>query len=304
MHVEIWKISFVTFSSKFENKIKGVTMTERQYRDPSPCDRCGDQLLFVVGRELLGNLQDILRVCLCALIRLFTHDFLSARHDSLLTRNYATRRNKRMRSKQTLRSLEHFHRRSVLSLYVQSRAWTRDDFLQDGIAVKQTLLEKQCAGQNPACSVFMSLQCLPVSDRLCLYVVPVGLHDPDALTQHHPPPPSHSPFPLLAANEYRQIQSSHLMTDFITIRLRLLSCNCCRWDAISLASQTMCSNILKYLHGESPSMLEISQGPSGSVLNPKDLLAVGHTCKVQIKCKQFLGWCRPVVVKLFHIKDL
>lgn len=57
----------ITFSSKFENKIKGVTMTERQYLYPSPCDRarvlCEEQLLFVVGRELFGKLQYILRVC-------------------------------------------------------------------------------------------------------------------------------------------------------------------------------------------------------------------------------------------------
>lgn len=149
------------------------------------------------------------------------------------------------------------------------------------LTVKQTLLEKRSAGQNPACSVFMSLQCLPVSDRLCLYVVPVGLHDPDALTQHHPHPPHYSPFSLLATNEYRKIPSSYLMTYFISTGLRLFSLSWCRWGAISQASQSMCSNIPKYLHGESPSMLEVSQEPPGSVLNPKDLLAVGHTCKVQ-----------------------
>lgn len=52
--------------------------------------------------------------------------------------------------------------------------------------------------RNPAWSVFTSLPCLSVGDRLCLYVVPVGLHDPDALTQ--PPPPRHHPhllFPRL-----------------------------------------------------------------------------------------------------------
>lgn len=88
-------MSLSHFPRGLENKIKGVTMTERQYLYPSPCDRarvlCEEQLLFVVGRELFGKLQYISRVCLCALICLSVHDSLSAKDESLLTRNYATR---------------------------------------------------------------------------------------------------------------------------------------------------------------------------------------------------------------------
>lgn len=69
-------------------------MTEREYLDPSPRDRarilCEEQLLFVVGRELFGKLQDILRACLCALICLPIQNSASARNEFLLTRNYAT----------------------------------------------------------------------------------------------------------------------------------------------------------------------------------------------------------------------
>lgn len=69
-------------------------MTERAYLDPSPRDGarilCEEQLLFVVGRELFGKLQDILRVCLCALICLPIQNSLSAHNEFLLTRNYAT----------------------------------------------------------------------------------------------------------------------------------------------------------------------------------------------------------------------
>lgn len=79
----------ITFSSKFENKIKGVMMTECQYLHSSPCDRarvlCEEQLLFVVGKELFGKLQYILCACLFALICLSAHESLSAQDESMLT---------------------------------------------------------------------------------------------------------------------------------------------------------------------------------------------------------------------------
>lgn len=79
----------ITFSSKFENQIKGVTMTERRYRHSSPCDRarvlCEEQLLFVVGKELFGKLQYILCACLFVLICLSAHDSLTAQDECMLT---------------------------------------------------------------------------------------------------------------------------------------------------------------------------------------------------------------------------
>lgn len=79
----------ITFSSQFENKIKGVMMTEGQYLNSSSCDRaralCEEQLLFVVGKELFGKLQYILFMCLFVLICLSTHDSLSAQDECMLT---------------------------------------------------------------------------------------------------------------------------------------------------------------------------------------------------------------------------
>lgn len=181
----MWKMSLSHFPASFENKIKGVW----QSAPVPPCDWCEEQLLFVVGRELFGKLQDMLRVCLCALICLSGHDSLSARDESLLTRNYATRRNKRMRSKQTLSILELFHRQSVLSLCAQSTSEPGMTSFRTGLTVKQTFTGETVCTPEPfpgqssrLCSVYQSVT------GFCLYVVPVGLHDPDALTQPHPHP--------------------------------------------------------------------------------------------------------------------
>lgn len=91
MHVENF---IITFSSKFNVRIKGVTMTCRQYLYPSVFDRarvlCEEQLLFVLGRKLFGKIRYIMRMCLYALIWLSVHDSLSTPDESVLTRNYAT----------------------------------------------------------------------------------------------------------------------------------------------------------------------------------------------------------------------
>lgn len=67
----------------------------------------------------------------------------SAREESLLTRNYVTRWNKGMRSKQTLGSLEDFHCQNVLSLCVQSTSEAETTSSTTELTVKQTPVKKQ-----------------------------------------------------------------------------------------------------------------------------------------------------------------
>lgn len=114
-----WKIQLITFSSKFNIRMKGVAMTCRQYLYPSVPDRarvlCEEQLLFVLGRNLFGKLRYIMRMCLCALIWLSAHDSPSTPDGSVLTHNYATQCNKRKRSKPRRSSPDHLHCWSSLS---------------------------------------------------------------------------------------------------------------------------------------------------------------------------------------------
>lgn len=67
----------------------------------------------------------------------------SAREESLLIRNYVTRWNKGMRSKQTLGSLEDFHCQNMLSLCVQSTSEAEKTSSTTELTVKQTPVEKQ-----------------------------------------------------------------------------------------------------------------------------------------------------------------
>lgn len=70
-----------------------------------------------------------------------------------------------------------------------------------GLQLNRLLLEKPCARQNPAWSVFTSLQCLSVSDRLlfiCGSSRPSWPRCPDST-----PPPPPAPLPPLAESKIR-----------------------------------------------------------------------------------------------------
>lgn len=55
-------------------------------------------------------------------------------------------------------------------LMCPTHVWTRDDFPPWANSLNITLLEKRSSRQNPAWMVFVCLQCLLVSDKLCLYL--------------------------------------------------------------------------------------------------------------------------------------
>lgn len=124
-HAQMWKKNgkiSVIFSSHFGNKIK------RCRRDTAPTFRsisvwhCFMRRAAVVccwQRTVWKVTGHITCVPAHSSVNLYAIPF-STREESLLTRNYVTRWNKGMRSKQTLGSLEDFHCQNVLSLCVQS----------------------------------------------------------------------------------------------------------------------------------------------------------------------------------------
>lgn len=162
----------------------------------------------------------IVCVCVCALIHLSALDSPSVRDESVLTRNYVTRWNKRKRSKQTLSSPGRFHCQSVLC--VQPHVWTRDP---SGLGSQLNRLfwrnrvrARTLPGQSSfICSVYQSV-------TGCVYVYgssrPSWPRCPDS-----PPLSSASP----PERHYRVIQFSSLRTDYYkcsAVKLWLLQVAC------------------------------------------------------------------------------
>ena len=192
---------FVTFSGNFENKIKAAATTVQQFLDPSLCT---DQEFYVKSScclLLAGNrLESYGTWCMCVSVRssvnpnkilcLLRTDLCWLAIMRLGEKNeWDPNRHSALWSISIARVCCHY---TVYLIHI----WTRDDFLLGwtGFTAKQTVVEKARAGQSPAWSVFVSLQCLSVSDRLCLYAVPVGLRDPNA------PTPTPSSLPVLAGS--------------------------------------------------------------------------------------------------------
>lgn len=137
------KIS-VMFSSNFGNKIK------RSRRDTAPAFRSISVWHCFMRRAAVvccwqGNVWKVTGHITCvsvhSSVNLYAIPF-SAQEESLLTRNYVTRWNNGMRSKQTLGSLEDFHWQNV-SLCVQSTSEAKATSSTVELTVKQTPVEKQ-----------------------------------------------------------------------------------------------------------------------------------------------------------------
>lgn len=114
-----------------------------------------------------------------------------AQDESLLTRNYVTRWNKGMRSKQTLGSLEDFHCQNVLSLYVQSTSEAETTSFRTELTVKQTPVEERCAPEplhgltSFFCNVYQS-----VTNSVYMWFHEVFVTSVPRLNQIPPPPPT------------------------------------------------------------------------------------------------------------------
>lgn len=138
------KIS-VRFSSNFGNKIK------RCSGDTAPAFRSISVWHCFMRRAAVvccwqGTAWKVTGHITCVPARLSVNLYaipFSAREESLLTRNYVTRWNKGMRSKQTLSSLEDFYCQNVLSLWVQSTSEAETTSSTTELTVKQTPVEKQ-----------------------------------------------------------------------------------------------------------------------------------------------------------------
>lgn len=138
------KIS-VRFSSNFGNKIK------RCSGDTAPALRSISVWHCFMRRAAVvccwqGTVWKVTGHITCVPARLSVNLYaipFPAREESLLTRNYVTRWNKGMRSKQTLSSLEDFHCQNVLSLWVQSTSEAETTSSTTELTVKQTPVEKQ-----------------------------------------------------------------------------------------------------------------------------------------------------------------
>lgn len=117
-----------------------------------------------------------------------------ARDESLLTRNYVTRWNKGMRSKQTLGSLEDFHCQNVLSLYVQSTSEAETTSFRTELTVKQTPAEKRCAPEplhgltSFFCNVYQ-----PVTNSVYMWFHEVFVTSVPQLNQTPPTPQPPNP---------------------------------------------------------------------------------------------------------------
>lgn len=183
-------------------------MTCRQYLYPSVFDRarvlCEEQLLFVLGRKLFGKIRYIMRMCLCALIWLSVHDSLSTPDESVLTRNYATQWNKRKRSKRWRSSFDHLHCWSVV-IFVCFR--TKDDLLQCRAYSYTEFTGETARTPEPSLST-LCLFAVFISQWQCVFIcmVPVGLHDPNALA--HPVATSPPPFSCIREHNIREQSSS------------------------------------------------------------------------------------------------
>lgn len=144
-HARLWKTGKISviFSSNFENQIK------RCSRDTAPAFRSISVWHCFMRRAAVvccwqGTVWKVTGHITCvgvhSSVNLCTGPF-PARDKSLLTRNYVTRWNKGMRSKQTLGSLEDFHCQNVLSLYVQSTSEAEMTSFKTELTVKQTPVE-------------------------------------------------------------------------------------------------------------------------------------------------------------------
>lgn len=173
------KIS-VMFSSNFGNKIK------RSRRDTAPAFRSISVWHCFMRRTAVvccwqGNVWKVTGHITCvsvhSSVNLYAIPF-SAQEESLLTRNYVTRWNKGMRSKQTLGSLEDFHWQNV-SLCVQSTSEAKATSSTVELTVKQTPVEKQslCTVRLHFFVMFISWWQTP------FILIPLGFHDLSALTQ-------------------------------------------------------------------------------------------------------------------------
>lgn len=160
-HAQLWKTGKISviFSSNFENQIK------RCSRDAAPAFRSISVWHCFMRRAAVvccwqGTVWKVTGHITCvgvhSSVNLCTVPF-PARDESLLTRNYVTRWNKGMRSKQTLGSLEDFHCQNVLSLYVQSTSEAETTSFKTELTVKQTPVEKRCAARAFARSDFILL---------------------------------------------------------------------------------------------------------------------------------------------------
>lgn len=136
---------FVIFSSNFENKIK------RCRRDTAPVFRSISVWHCFLRRAAVvccwqGTVWKVTGHITCvpahSSVNLYAIPF-SAWEEPLLTRNFVTRWNKGMTSKQTLGSLEDFHCQNVLSLCVQSTSEAETTSSTIELTVKQIPVEKQ-----------------------------------------------------------------------------------------------------------------------------------------------------------------
>lgn len=173
LHVEVWKISLSHFPASLKKQ------DERCYDDRAPVSLSismwRSQSFYAKNScclLLAGNLFTKLHIlCGCAPICLSVHNPLSA-HDESVSRNYSMwlTWNKRKTSRQTLSSPDCLHCQSVLQYVSNPRL--NQGWLPWGLGLQLNRLywrNRVHARTLPWQSSFI-LQCLSVSDRVCLCV--------------------------------------------------------------------------------------------------------------------------------------